>query len=178
MGHLKIILDHEKIDYSGLLQLNDLFKTIENFLFERGFDKKQDKDFEQKTPTGKCLEWQISPWKKISDYVRYIIKIRVLGYDIINTESVTDPKSGKKIKIDKGRVIIVIDGFIENDYDNKWDERPFLLFLRTIYDYFIFKVYTERFEQMLIHDINHLTDNLEKFFNVYRNYSVISSKAP
>ncbi|MBI2646992.1 hypothetical protein HYW99_00790, partial [Candidatus Woesearchaeota archaeon] len=46
MGHLKIIIDHEKIDYSGVLDIANLFKVIENFLFERGFDKKQDKDFE------------------------------------------------------------------------------------------------------------------------------------
>ena len=175
MGHLKIVVDHEKIDYSGPFNANDLFRMIENFVFERGFDKKQDKDFEQNTEHGKFIEWQISPWKKITDYIRYIIKVRVLGYDIVKIDSVND---GKKTKVDNGRVVIVIDGFMEYDYDNKWDDRPFLFFLRTIYDYFVFKAYTERFEQRLVHDINHLHSHTEKFFNLYRHYSVISKAAP
>lgn len=175
MGHLKIVVDHEKIDYSGPVEIGDLLRMIQNFLWERGFDKKQDKDFEHNTERGKFIEWQIMPWKKISDYVRYHIKVRVLGYDILKTEAA---HNGKKSKIDNGRLIIVIDGFMEYDYDHRWDEKPILLFLRTVYDYFVFKAYTERFEHMLVHDVNHLVDHIEKFLNLYRHYSVISRATP
>jgi len=175
MGHLKIIVDHEKIDYSGPLDVNDLFRMIDNFVFEKGFDKRQDKDFEQNTEKGKFVEWQISPWKKITDYIRYIIKVRILGYDLVKIDA---KQNGKKTKIDYGRIIIVIDGFMEHDYDNYWDDKPFLFFLRTVYDYFVFKAYTERFEQRLVHDINNLHDNIEKLFNLYRHYTVISRQGP
>lgn len=173
MGHIKIIVDHDKIDYSGPLELNNLFRMIDNFLWERGFDKRQDKDFEQNTPHGKFIEWQASPWKIITDYARHIVKVRVLGYDIVKVDAL---KNGRKTKVDSGRLIIVIDGFIEYDVDSKWEQKPFFHFLRTIYDKFIFKVYTERFEQMLVHDINHLQDHIGKFFNLYRHYTVISKK--
>ena len=173
MGHLKIVVDHEKIEYSGPFDANDLFRMIDNFVFERGFDKRQDKDFEQNTANGKFLEWQVTPWKKITDYIKYIIKVRVLGYEIVKVDAVTDKK---KSKVDKGRLIIVIDGFMEYDYDNYWDDKPFLFFLRTVYDYFVFKAYTERFEQRLVHDINHLEQNIEKFLNIYGHYSIRSRK--
>ena len=97
MGQLKLIVDHETIEYSGPFSANDLFKMIDSFFFEKGFDKKQDKDFEQNTANGKSIEWQISPWKRITDYIRYIIKIRILGYDIVKTETVID---GKKRKVE------------------------------------------------------------------------------
>ena len=171
MGHLKIVVDHEKIDYSGPFDAGDLLRAIENFLWERGFDKKQDTDFEQNTSKGKCIEWQISPWKKMTDYIRYIVKVRVLGYDLVKADAVSN---SRKTKVDNGRVIIVIDGFMEYDYDSKWEDVPIFHFLRTIYDYFVFKVYTERFEQRLVHDINHLHDCIERFFNIYRHYTVIS----
>ena len=173
MGHLKIVVDHEKIEYSGPFDGNDLFRMINNFLFERGFDLRQDKDFEQNTANGKFLEWQISPWKKITDYIRYIIKVRVLGYDIVNIDAFTDKK---KAKIEKGRVIIVIDGYMEYDYKSYWDDKPILFFLRTVFDYFVFKAYTERFEQRLVHDINHLHVNIEKLLNMYSHYHVRSRK--
>ena len=92
MGHIKIIVDHDKIDYSGPFDVNDLLRMIESFIFERGFDKRQDKDFEQNTSNGKFIEWQISPWKWITDYARYIIKVRVLGYKIVKTDVVTHGK--------------------------------------------------------------------------------------
>jgi hypothetical protein len=174
MGHLKIVVDHEKIEYSGPFNGNELFRMIDNFVFERGFDKKHDKDFEQNTANGRFIEWQISPWKKITDYIRYIIKIRILGYDIVKTEAAIE---GKKKKVDNGRLIIVIDGFIEYDYDNYWDDKPILFFFRTLYDRFVFKSYTERFEHRLVHDINTLYHHLEKFFNLYKHYSLISRPA-
>jgi len=175
MGHVKIIVDHDKIDYSGPVELNSLLKMIENFIWERGFDKKQDKDFEQNTQHGKFIEWEITPWKWVTDYTRYIIKVRVLGYDILKADAVSN---GKKAKIDSGRIIIVIDGFIEYDLQTRWENKPILHFIRAIYDNFIFKAYTERFEHMLVNDINHLHDHIEKFFNVYRHYAVISKQGP
>lgn len=174
MGHVKIIVDHDKLDYSGPLELTNLLRMIDSFLWERGFDKRQDKDFEQNTANGKFIEWQASPWKIITDYVRYIVKVRVLGYEIVKIDVM---KNGKKTKVDSGRLIIVIDGFIEYDQDSRWEQKPFFHFLRAMYDNFIFKAYTERFEHMLVNDINHLHDNIEKFLNLYRHYSVISHPA-
>ena len=171
MGHTKIIVDHEKIEYRGPFDANDLFRHIDVFTFEKGFDKRQDKDIEINTQNGKFIEWQVSPWKKITDYIRYIIKVRVIVHDLVKIDAVTDRK---KSKIDSGKVLIVIDAFMEFDYDSYWDGKPMLFFLRTIYDYFVFKAYTERFEQRLAHDVNHLHDTLERFFNMYRNYSVTS----
>ena len=175
MGHVKIIVDHEKIDYSGPINVTDLLKLIENFIFYMGFDKRQEKDFEENTPHGKFIEWQIAPWKWISDYTRYIIKVRVLGYDILKIDAVNN---GKKAKVDNGRLIIIIDGFIEYDLQNKWEGHPFLHFMRAIYNNFIYKVYTEHFEHMLVNDINHLTDHIEKYLNLCKHYSVISKQSP
>lgn len=175
MGHVKLVVDHEKIDYKGPLNVGDLLRMIENFLWERGFDKKQDKDFEQNTANGKFIEWQISPWKWVTDYTRYIIKVRLLGYDILKTDTINN---GKKTKVDNGRIIIVIDGFVEYDLQSRWQEKPFLYFLSILYNNFIFKTYTERFEHMLVHDVNHLVNHIEKFLNIYRHYSVISRRAP
>jgi hypothetical protein len=175
MGHVKIIVDHDKIDYSGPLEVNGLLKLIELFIFERGFDKAHDKDFEINTANGKFIEWQIAPWKWISDYHRYIIKVRILGYDIVKADAM---KNGKKVKVDTGRVIIVLDGFIDHDLQLRWENFPMLHFIRAMYDNFIFKAYTERFEHMLVNDINHLHDQIEKFLNMYKHYSLVSHQGP
>ena len=171
MGHVRLVVDHQKIDYNGPFNATELFSMIENFLFERGFDKKQDKDFEQNTPSGKSIEWQISPWKRITDYVRHIIKVRILCFEL---EKIDATSNRRKAKMDNGRVIIVIDGFIEYDAYNQWEGKPILTFIRSIYDFFVYKIYTERFEQVLVHDVNHLYTTIEKFLNLYRHFKVVS----
>jgi hypothetical protein len=175
MGHTKVVVDKIKLNYKGPIHLNNLFRLIENWMWEKGYDKRQDKDFEHNTPTGKQIEWQYSPWKKITDYVRYFFYLRIVGYDITKTEIVVD---GKKTKIDAGSIMISIDAYIEYDYDDYWSARPFLHFLRVIYDYFVFKAYTERFENRLVHDTNHLHDAIEKFLNMHHSYKVISRSKP
>ncbi|MBL7054508.1 hypothetical protein ISS05_02010 [Candidatus Woesearchaeota archaeon] len=171
MSELRIVVDHLKLDYKGPLEFNALIKLITALIKEKGFDIRHEKDFEQNTKTGKHIEWQISPWKVISDYARQIIKVRILASNMIKTEAVKDKK---KVKIDNARVIIYIDGMIEFDYFHKWDNNPFFLFLRTLYDKFVYRVYTERFEQRLVYDTHHVYNRIEKFLNVYTNYKVIT----
>ncbi len=175
MGELEIVVDRIKIDYKGPVDLNALFRFIEHFLWERGFDKKQDKDFEFNTDRGKFIEWQYTPWKKISDYVRYIIKVHVAVYDSNKIESLYN---GKKVKVDNGRVMITIDAYIEYDYDNKWDDNLWFEIIRGIYDKFVYKIYTERFEQRLVHDVHHLHHEIQKFLNMYKHFALVTEKAP
>ena len=171
MSDLRIIVDHMQFDYKGLFDLNNLFKTIEAWLFERAYEKRTNKNFEENTPTGKFIEWEIASWFKATDYIRNIIKIRMLFYDLKKVEATRDKE---KAKVTQGRVIMYFDGYIEFDYLHYWDRHPVLQFLRTLYDKFIFKAYTERFEQRLTYDVHQIYDMIERHFNVYRHYSVVT----
>ena len=171
MSEVRLIVDHLKLDYKGPFEFNALIRLIQAFFKERGWDLKHDKDYEMNTKTGKQIEWQINPWKRITDYVNYIPKIRILVEDMVKVEVIKDKK---KVKVDNGRLIMTIDGFIVFDYFHKWDQHPFLMFLRTLWDRFIYKAYTERFEQRLVYDMHHLYDRIEKFLNVYKHYRVVT----
>lgn len=175
MSELRLVVDHLRLNYTGPFNANDLYRHITAFLKERGFDIKIDKEFEQNTKTGKQIEWLIMPWKRISDYTRHHVKVRVLVYDYNKIEAVVDKK---KVKVGNGRVVIYLDGYLELDQEERWETIPFFQFLRSIYNHFIYKVYTERFEQRLSYDIHHLYQTLEQFFNVYRHYRVVSKVPP
>ncbi len=176
MSEVRLVVDHLRLNYNGPFNANDLFKHISAFLKERGFDLKVEKEFEQNTKTGKQIEWQIKPWKKIAtDYVHYWPKVRILIYDYNKIDAVINKK---KVKVGNGRVVIYIDGYLELDYAQRWEKVPFFQFLRTIYNNFVYKVYTERFEQRLSYDMHHLYYTIEQFFNVYKHYKVVSKVPP
>jgi hypothetical protein len=171
MADLRIIVDHLKLDYSGILNVTELFKLINKWFAERHYHKKEDKNQEQNLPDGKFIEYEISPWKKATDYTKYIYKVRMLFQKLKKVEIV---QGKKKLKVDQGRVLIYIDGFIEHDYEHRWDENPLFVFFRTLYDKFIYKAYTERFEHKLTNDVHKLYEEIEKFLNTSRHYQVVS----
>ncbi len=171
MGHVKIIVDHEQIEYEGPVATSDLIKHIQYFVMERGFDIKTEKDFEHHTPQGILLEYQIQPWKIIADYARHMIRIRILGTNLTKMDIVKD---GKKTKIETGKLIITLDGYIQTDLEGKWSGTPLFLFIRALYDKFIYRIYTERFEHRLTHDINQLSFSIKQFLNLYRRFNLMS----
>ena len=172
MSDTRIVVDHHTIDYEGPFDFNQLVTMIQRFTFERGFDRRLEKDFEQDTKTGKSIEWQITNFKKISDYMQYHIRIRILAKDYVKVDAVKD---NRKVKVGNGKIVIFFDGLMELDYFNKWDSKPAFLFLRVLFDKFIYKLYTERFEQRLAYDMNHLYHAVEKFFNLYRHYRLVKA---
>lgn len=172
MSDTRLIVDHQKLEYEGPFDLNDLIMMIQKFSFERGFDRKLEKDFEQNTKTGKQVEWQISHWKKVTDYVKNILRIRILVTDYVKVDSIKDKK---KVKVGNGKIIIFFDGLLEFDYFHKMDSRPIFMFMRVLFDKFVYKLYTERFEQRLTYDLNHLYHEVEKFLNLYRHYKPVKT---
>ena len=175
MSELRLVVDHLRFKYSGPFDAKALYSHITAFLKERGFDFETMKEFELDTKKGKQIEWHLRPWKQISDYTRYLVRIRVLIHDYTKIEAIVDKK---KVKIGNGRVVINLDGFAELDQQNRWEGVPFFQFLRALYNNFIFRVYTERFEQRLSYDTHHLYYTIEQFFNVYKHYKVVSRVPP
>jgi hypothetical protein len=171
MGETKIIVDHEKLEYTGLLDVKGLFNCIDNWLIEHTQEKKTDKLIEQDEPNGKFIEWLTSSWTKMTDYMRFIIKIRVLMYDVNKVDVM---KGKKKLKLSHARILMVFDCFLEFDYENRWTEKPLHVFFATLYNKFIYKSYTERFEQRITHLTHRLYHHVEQYLNMYRHYRPIS----
>jgi hypothetical protein len=145
------------------------------FTKEKGFDLWIVKEFEHDTNRGKQIEWQLRPWKQISDNLRYWIKIRALIYDYHKVDAIVDKK---KVKIGNGKVVIYLDGYAELDQLNFWERFPILQFIRSLYTHFVYKIYTENFEQRLTYDVYQLYHTIEQFFNIYKSYKVVSKAPP
>lgn len=160
-----------KIEYTGPLNFNEMIQNIERHFAEKHFEKRSDKTYEIDGPKGKYIEWVQTTWKKITDWIRLSIKIRILAYDLTKADATLD---GKKVKIDNARIIIYFDGFIETDYEHRWDERPIFVFFRTIKDKFIEKAYTERFESILTQDVHQVYELIQRYLNMQRSYKVVS----
>ncbi|MFH2028680.1 MAG: hypothetical protein ABIJ08_06055 [Nanoarchaeota archaeon] len=171
MSDVRIIVDHLKLEYSGIFDTKALFDTIGNWFMDRSIQKRESKNYEQNLADGKYIEYEIAYWKKITDYTRTIYKIRALFSEL---KKVTVMKDNKKVDMDQGKVLFYLDGYIEHDYEHRWEMAPMLQFFRMLYDKFFYKYYTERFEQRITYEMHGFYDTLERFFNMYRHYRSVS----
>lgn len=165
MSERRLIIDQLRLNYSGMFQFNELFKMIDNWLYENGYDRWEKKNEEQVLETGRNIEVELRPWKKTSDYAKNDLRLRIF---IKNMTDVEVDKEGKKVKMNKGDIQIIFDAFLETDYENRWESKPIYYFLRTLVDKYIFRIYTGKFTDKLAADTKDLHQRIKAFLNLYK----------
>ena len=164
MVSLGLVIDHLKLEYDGIFGLKGLFTLIANWAFERDMEKTEVKNTEHDLPEGKALDHEIFYTKRLTDYTILVFRIRILCFNIKKVEVM---KEKRREKLDQGRVIVILDSFVQNDSENKWDDLPILVFFRTMFDKFIYKAYTERFERQTAKFTHELYQLIERYLNVH-----------
>jgi len=165
MVEIKIVVDKLRIQYEGIFSVPELYQTIDNWLREKGYDKQERKNVEKVSPKGKQIELILQPWKKITDYAKIIISIRLIAQDITEVEVERD---GAKLLMNQGKLSLVLDGWLQTDYESKWEGKPIFYFLRTVFDKYIYKPYTMGYEGAVGKDVGDLHTELKSFLNLYR----------
>ncbi len=170
MGEVNHVVDHMKLEYKGVFSVREMFAMFTRWFKEVPYEKGADYVSEQHTSHGKCIEYIYWPWMKESREARKFMKIRLLIYDLKKVDVMVD---GQKKRLDHGRVILYLDGFIEHDYEHFWGQHPVMIFIRSLYVKFIYKRYTTFFNKIIIDDCTNLYEHFERFFNMYHSYQNI-----
>lgn len=165
MAERRIIVDNLKLSYNGLFNATELYQLIDNWLREKGYDKREIRNQEHVTKEGKYVELEMQPWKKITDYANTLIRVEI---KIFKLTEVTIQSNGKKIRMNKGRLNIRFDGYLETDYEHRWEQRPIYFFIRTLFDKFVYASYTHQFENEIAENVNQLYDVVRGFLNLYK----------
>ena len=165
----RLVVDHLKITYEGLFSVTDLYQAVDNFFREKGFDKREVRNAEYIKPEGKYIEIEMMPWKKVSDYARHVIRVDMKMFRI---KEVIVAQDGHKVKLNKGRINVIIDGFLDTDYEGRWETRPAFVFLRTVFDKFIYKTNVGEAEGLLVENVNQVHGMVKAMLNLYRYQSL------
>ena len=165
MSEKKLVIDQMKLTYEGIFDLNGLYRLIDGWFYQKGYDKWERKNYEQVLPTGKDIEIEVLPWKKTTDYFKNIIRIRMR---FVNVKDVEIEKKGAKLRLNQGRIMMIFDGYLESDYDQRWEDKPMFFLLRTLFDKYVFKSYFTKFEKWLVNDVYDIHGRIQRFLNLYR----------
>ena len=159
----KLLVRGLDVGYEGLFDAPEFFKLIDDWFKEKGYNKYDLKHVERVGEKGKFINYEIRPWKRISDYVQYEIYVRIIIKDLTET---TVKKGKDSFKINKGNVMISIDAYLATDVKNRWESRPIIFFMRTIFDKFIHREYTSKYEQDIMNDVKDFHMELKSYLNL------------
>lgn len=159
-----LVVDQAKMSYEGLFDLNGLYRLIDSWFYEKGYDKYEKKNSEQVTPDGKQIVIELEPWKSITDYYKIIINIKLRGHNIKEVEI---EENGKK-KVNQGSLFFIFNGYVMADRRGEWERKPWQWFLHVVFDKLIFKKHYSKAETWLLSDLDDLNNKIKSFLNLYR----------
>ena len=160
----KIITDGIRFGYNGIFDIVEFYKFVEDWMRRKGLEKDIKNKAEYVNPSGKQIEWKIEMWKDVSDEARHVVKLRALLNNVTEVEIKKD-KSARRLN--QGDALIIIDGWLETDYTGRWQQKPLFFFLRALYDKYIWKFWSNRYEKNIEIDCYDLLKQMKAFFNMY-----------
>ena len=165
MADRRIVVDSLQLKYQGLVNVNEFYRIMDKWFREKGYDKYEKRTSEQIYKDGKQIEIEWEPWKKINDYAKSVMKIIFLITDI---KDVNVTKDNHKVKTQQAKISITFMGYLETDWEHKWETKPILYFLRTIFDQFIYKAQLDKYYSLVGDEVQSLYTMTKGYLNINR----------
>ncbi len=165
MAERLIVVDKERLDYEGLFEAKEVLRVMQGWATDKGYWLIEKRHGETTKREGKYIDMEFEPFKKYTDYAKSIIKISAQFNDV---KDVTVERDGKKVKLQDGKIIIIIDGILETDYEHRWEAKPVFYLLRTVFEKYVYTPFISGFERGVKEDVMSLKNNLKAFLNLIR----------
>jgi hypothetical protein len=120
---------------------------------------------EQVLPEGRQIIYKYKPHKKFTDFAKVIIYLDVVFKHV---QDVTIEVNGVKKEMNKGDINISITGYVETDYENKWETKPFYYFLKIVSEKFFLGGHRTYYESYVNKMSQLLFDETKSMLNIQK----------
>jgi len=153
-----------KFKFVGIFDLSAFYNFVYTWLQENKFVIIEEKTYTEKVkPNGKEVEIHWEARKKVSDYIRFLVKLDWLVLGMTNVE-VDD--NGAKIKMNKASIEIMFTGYLEKDYEHRWETTAVSKFLRGLYDRYIIRSSLENYEEQIMTEVDELNAQCKSYLSL------------
>lgn len=164
MAERHIIESGKVLKYEGVFSAKGIYDVIHSWASDKGYWPVEQMHAESLKPEGKFIEMIFYPcFKKLTDYAKAVLKIHIQMSEV---QDVVLEQEGRKVKLKDGKVKITIQGFIETDYEARWEVKPLLYVIRTIFEKYVLTPFMHNFERTLREDMGVLEAQLKSYLNL------------
>ncbi|MDA1197287.1 MAG: hypothetical protein O2779_04980 [Nanoarchaeota archaeon] len=162
MSEKKIIVTGKKLAYNGPFNLKELYEIIEDWITQTGKYREIKMKREHVHEEGKNIEYALEIYDSLNEKAKSIVKVRIL---IQNLKKAKIKKGKTSRSVDFANLLIILDGFLESHHHSSWENNPWYYTMRTFIDYFLFKHYDRKDDDLVEHRVNELYAVLKDYFN-------------
>ncbi|MFH1500368.1 MAG: hypothetical protein ABIE22_00280 [archaeon] len=152
-----------KLKCSTIFDYKETYKFIYNMLVDMEYFIVEKRYDEKIMPEGKEVEIEWEAKRKISDYFRFILKLK---WRVVKLVEVEVEENGKRKKMNKADLEIKISATIEKDYEHRWQNNPFTKFMRGLYDKFIIRGRIEMYEDKIFSEAEEVIAQAKAFLSL------------
>lgn len=152
-----------KVKQKGVFDFKELYRFAYTWIVDKGYFLSEKTYSEKVGAEGKEIEIEWEAKRKISDYFRFVLKVK---WRIIGMKDADAERDGVKVTINKGLPEIEVKGVLEKDYSGKWEGSPFFKFLRGMYDRYLIRSRIESYEDKLFGDADEFLAQVKAFLSL------------
>jgi len=165
MAERLIVVDRDRLEYDGVFDAKEVLRVMQQWSSDKGYWLIEKKHGESTKPEGKYIDMEFEPFKKFTDYAKGIIKIRAQFNEV---KDIVIERDGKKVRMQEGKILILLSGILETDYEGRWEGKPLFYVLRTVFEKYVYGPFISGFERGVKEDVMSLKNNLKAFLNLTR----------
>ena len=136
MTEKNLIVNAKEFTYSGIFKADDIFRTVNRAIEEKGYSKREKKTEELVTEYGKATIVELRPFKFKANYMKLEIRVKIILDNVTETVQEID---GKKHKFQHGDVRFIFDAWLITDYEYRWTQQPWVYFMKAMINKYLYK---------------------------------------
>ena len=143
-----------KFKFTGIFDFKAFYNFVYQWLVDYRYPIIEERSYTEKIkPEGKEVEIHWFARRKISDYFRFLLKVDWL---ILGMTAVEVQKGNIKTKMNKGVIEVKVTGYLEKDYEHRWEASGVSKFLRVLYDRYVIRSRVEQYEEKVMMEVDEL----------------------
>jgi len=150
-----------RLKYEGVFDIKELYKTLVKWTKKHNYDIKELSYIAKKDKPTQDIEIKWESGKESSDYIKYKIETTLKCTNIKNIVV-------KNKKKQHGSAEILIDSYIERDWEDIWSRKPITKVLREAYDKLIIGSTIGKYKKEAKSDVKSLISEFKTFFNLLK----------
>ena len=134
MGEVEIVSRGIGVKFEGVFSLKGVYRLVDEYFSRFGYDKSEPKSVEAMKKSGKFVNIVLEYSRRLNDYVKAVHKVVIVADNITDV----DIKKGEaRHRMNKGKISVEVDTFLEMDYETRWEGKPIYYVMRVIWQRYV-----------------------------------------
>ena len=153
----------QTIKKKGYWNYSELYGFCFNWLKDNGYGVKESEYVEKLSDFGKEIQLKWEGGRRVTDYFKFVIKVE---WHILGMTDAVIERDGKQEKTNKGEIKLSISADLVKDYEDNWDKKPMVKFMRGIYDKYIIRTTIDNYGDVLKDDFKEYISQVKSFLEL------------